>query len=168
MVENEVESVAEEIVNVEEVNNKVIDSVDDTRHNLNDEHQNIVERLNEIMLEGKTIDSIMFKKVDKNTLKVQTDRVNYAIKYFKSKSITETNDLIKAASAWVAEHIGLKKRDYREKNKPRWKRRIERDIKKLRQDVNLLTRNLKRELGSKKKQKMKELYTSTKRRSTQN
>ena len=35
MVENEVESVAEEIVNVEEVNNNVIDSVDDTRQNLN-------------------------------------------------------------------------------------------------------------------------------------
>ena len=27
----------------------------------------------------------MFKKVDKKTLKVQTDRVNEAIKYFKSK-----------------------------------------------------------------------------------
>ena len=38
MVENEVESVAEEIVNEEEVNNNVIDSVDDTRHTLNDEH----------------------------------------------------------------------------------------------------------------------------------
>ena len=38
MVENEVESVAEEIVNVEEVNNNVIDSVDNTRHTLNDEH----------------------------------------------------------------------------------------------------------------------------------
>ena len=35
MVENEVESVAEEIVNVEEVNNNVIDSVDVTRQNLN-------------------------------------------------------------------------------------------------------------------------------------
>ena len=33
----------------------------------------------------------------------------------KAKSITETNDLIKAASVWVAEQIGLKKRDYREK-----------------------------------------------------
>ena len=33
----------------------------------------------------------------------------------KSKSITETNDLIKAASVWVAEQIGLKKRDSREK-----------------------------------------------------
>ena len=65
VVENEVESVTEEIVNVEEVNNNVIDSVDDTRHTLNDEHRKIVERLNEIMLERKTIDGIMFKKVDK-------------------------------------------------------------------------------------------------------
>ena len=125
------------------MNNNVIDSVNDTTHNLHDEHRNIVERLNEIMLEGKTSDRILFKKVDKKTLKVQTDGVNDAIKYLKSKSITETNDLIKAASVWVAEQIGLKKRDYREKNEPRWKRRIEGDIKKLRQDVNLLTRDLK-------------------------
>ena len=158
MVENESESVAEEIVNVEEVNNNVIGEVDDTRHTLNDEHRKIVEQLNEIMLERKTSDSIMFKKVDKKTLKVQTGRVNKAIKYFKSKKITETNDLIKAARVWVAEQIGLKKRDYSEKNERRWKRRIEGDIKKLRQDVNLLTRDLKGEMGSKRKQKMKELY----------
>ena len=54
MVEDEVESVAEEIVNVEEVNNNVTDSVGDGRHTLNDEHRKIVERLNEIMLEGKS------------------------------------------------------------------------------------------------------------------
>ena len=46
----------------------------------------------------------MFKKVDKKTLKVQTDIVNDAINYFKSKNITEANDLIKAAIVWVAEH----------------------------------------------------------------
>ena len=57
----------------------------------------------------------MFKKVDKKTLKVQTDRVHEAIKYFKSKNITETNDLIKAASVSVAEQIRSKKRDYQEK-----------------------------------------------------
>ena len=67
------------------------------------------------MLEGKTSDGIILKKVDKKTLKVQTDRVNDAIKYFKS--ITETNDMIKAASVWVAEQIELKKRDYREKKR---------------------------------------------------
>ena len=66
------------------------------------------------MLKGKASDGIMFKEVDKKTLKIQTDRVNDAIKYFKSKNITETNDLIKAASMWVAEQIGLKRRDYRE------------------------------------------------------
>ena len=51
----------------------------------------------------------------KKTVKVQADRVNDVIKYFKSKNITETNDLIKAASVWVAEQIELKKRDYRKK-----------------------------------------------------
>ena len=45
-----------------------------------------------------------------------------------------------------------------EKTEPRWKGRIEGDIKRLRKDVNLLTRDVKGELGSKKKQKMKELY----------
>ena len=118
MVDDEAESVAEEIVNIEEVNNNVIDSVDDTGHNLNDEHQKIVERRNEILLEGKPSDDIMFKQIDKKTLKVQTDRVNDTIRYFKSKNITETNDLIKAASVSVEEQIGLKKRDYREKNEP--------------------------------------------------
>ena len=80
------------------MNNNVIDSVNDTTHNLNDEHRSIVEPLNEIMLEGKTSDRTLFKKVYKKTLKAQTDGVNDVIKYLKSKSITETNDLIKAAS----------------------------------------------------------------------
>ena len=62
------------IVNVEEVNNNVIDSVDDTRHTLNDEHRKIVERLNEIMLKGKTSDGIMFTKVDK-FVGSRTDRI---------------------------------------------------------------------------------------------
>ena len=44
-----------------------------------------------------------------------------------------------------------------EKNEPRWKRRIEGDMEKLRQYVKLLTRDFKGELRSKKKQKMKEL-----------
>ena len=60
--ENEAESVAEEIVNVEKTNNNVRGSVDDTRHNLNDEHRKIVERLNEIMLERKTSDGIILRK----------------------------------------------------------------------------------------------------------
>ena len=83
-VENE--SVAQETENVEEVNNNVIDSVDDTRHTLNDEHRKIVERLNnEIMLEGKISDGIMFKKVDKKTLKVQTEESMKRLSILKAK-----------------------------------------------------------------------------------
>ena len=83
MVENEV---AEEIVNADEVNNNFIDSVDDTSHNLNDKHRKIVKRLNEIMLEGKTSDGVMFKKVDKKTLKVQTDELMMRLSILKAKT----------------------------------------------------------------------------------
>ena len=68
------------------------------------------------MVDGRTSNGIMFKKVDEKVLKVQADRVNEAIKYLKSRSITETNYLIRAASVWGAEWIGLKKIEHRNKN----------------------------------------------------
>ena len=49
MAKKKIGSVAEEVVNVDEVNNNIIDSVDNKRHNLNDEHWKIAERINEIM-----------------------------------------------------------------------------------------------------------------------
>ena len=56
------EVVAEEIVNVEEVTNNVIDSIDDTRHILNDKHRKIIERLYEIMLEEKQVMALCLRK----------------------------------------------------------------------------------------------------------
>ena len=58
---------------------------------------------------------------------------------------------MQAASVWVAEQIGLKKVVHRKKNEPRWKRRIEGDIKRLKQDINFLERGSRGELGLKKK-----------------
>ena len=52
-------------------------------------HRAIVRQLKKIMVEGRTGDNIMFKKVEKKVLRVQRDRVNEAIKYLKSKSITQ-------------------------------------------------------------------------------
>ena len=80
------EDMAEEIVNVEEVNDNVIDSVDETRHNLDDEHRKIVEWQNEIMLEGKTSDGIMFKEIDNKTLKVQTIELMMWLSILKAKT----------------------------------------------------------------------------------
>ena len=57
------------------------------------------------MREGKIWNGIMFKNMDKNILKSHTDRVYEAIKYLKSKSITERNNVIRAASVWVPETL---------------------------------------------------------------
>ena len=46
-------------------------------------------------------------------------RVNEVIKYFKSESIKEANNLIRAASVWLAERIEFKKPEHRKQNEPR-------------------------------------------------
>ena len=74
-------------------------SIGVTEGDLSAERQVIVEQLKKIMVEGRTGNDIMFKKVNKKVLNVQADRVNdFAIKYINSKSITETNNLIRAGS----------------------------------------------------------------------
>ena len=130
------ETIETDVGAVEEEINDAEDSIGDTEGDLSEEHQAIVEQLKKIMVEERTGDGIMFRKVNKKVLKVQADRVNEAIKYLKSKSITETNNLIRAASVRVAERIGLNKSEHREKNEPRWKRRIEGDIKRLRSQIS--------------------------------
>ena len=65
------------------------------------------------------------------------------------------NDLIKSVGSRIDR---IEEKILQGKNEPGWKRRIEGDIKKLRQDINLLTRDLKGELRSRNKQKIKELY----------
>ena len=102
------------------------------------------------MVEGRTGDGIMFKKVDKKVWKAQADRLNEVINCLKSKSITETKNLIRTASVWMIEQIRLNKAEHRKKNEPRWKSRIEGDIKKLSQEVNFLEKEYKGELGLKK------------------
>ena len=69
----------------------------------------------------------------KKVLKVQTGKVNETTKYLKRKNITETNNLFRAADVNVAVCIGLKKSENRKKNEPRWKLRIDGDIKRLKQ-----------------------------------
>ena len=75
-VEIDVWTVQEEIHDTE-------DSSSDPEVDLSEEHQMIVEQLKKIMLEGRTGNGIMFKKVDKKVLKVQADRVDEAITYLK-------------------------------------------------------------------------------------
>ena len=78
-------------------------------------------------------------------------------KLIDTGNITQTNDLIRAASVWVAEELGLKRIAWMENNEPNWKRRIEGDSKRLRQDLNLLERERKGELGKRRSRKLKDL-----------
>ena len=139
---------------VEEELGDVRDSLISTVGCLDEDNRLIVKRLKEILAERKTCQGIIFKKVGRKLLKVQAERVNEALKYLESKSITETNNLIVAASVWVAEQLGLKKVEHRKKYEPFWKRRIEGDIRRLRQEVNIMERELKEGLGGGKKRKL--------------
>ena len=96
------ETVETDAGTVEEEINNAEDSIGDTEGDLSKEHQATVEQLKKIKVKGRTGDG-MFKKVDKKVLKVQIERVNEAIKYLESKSITKTNNLIRAAGFWVAD-----------------------------------------------------------------
>lgn len=95
--------------------NDAEDKTGNTEGNLSEEHRANVKQLKEIMVEKRTGDGIMFEKVDKKVLNVPTDRVNEATKYLKSKCTTEMNKLIRAKNVRVAEMIGLKKAEHRDK-----------------------------------------------------
>ena len=75
-----------------------------------------------------------------NTLNRTLARVNRVIELIKTKNITQTNNLIKAAGVLVADQLGLRKSEGGKKKDPWWKRRIEEDIKQLRNDINILKR----------------------------
>ena len=107
----------------------------------------MVRRIVELMnnMEGEA--ACDFKKVDKSRVDEETKRVNSVLKYIETKSISETNKLLKAVSICVAERLGIKnKRGSKRNNEPWWKRRIENDIDILRKDIAILERKKRGEL----------------------
>ena len=95
--------------------NDAEDNTGNTEGDLSEVHRANVKQLKEIMVGKRTGDGIMFEKVDNKVLNVQTDRVNEATKYLKSKCTTEMNKLIRAKNVRVEEMIGLKKAEHRDK-----------------------------------------------------
>ena len=109
--------------------------------------QYIIAELNEIL--------ISFKKGDTKILKRTTAKVNRVIDLIETKNISQTNNLIKAASIWVADQLGLKKYEGEKKNDPWRKRRIEGGIKQLKKDINIFERVKKDQIGARKEGKAK-------------
>ena len=85
------------------------------------EEQLIIDEVKGLMAQRETNDNIMFKKVDQKRLSEETLKVNGAIKHLVTADITQTNNLIKAASLWVAKQLGLKAVKKGKKQDPWWK-----------------------------------------------
>ena len=123
---------------------------------VDENERNIIAQLQEILTEGRDTNGISFKKVDQKRLHKLVESVNKTLKHVETTNITQTNNLIKAASVWVADQIGLK--PFKGNNKetvPWWKRRIEGDVKQLRKDVSFLDRIKRNEINETKKRKVK-------------
>ena len=67
----ETEAAETDVRTVEEKTNNGDDSVGNNEGDSSEEFQTIIEQLKGIMVEGRTGDDFMFKKVDKKVLKVQ-------------------------------------------------------------------------------------------------
>ena len=78
------ETVETDVGAVEEETKDAEDSILDTEGDLSEEQWANVEQLKTIIMERRTDNGIMLKKVDEKLLKVQIDRVTEAIKYLKS------------------------------------------------------------------------------------
>ena len=105
-----------DIVRISEKNEQIGDDSDETINivaanveTLDEEKQLIISQLNKILTGRRNTDGISFKKVDMITLNWTTAKVNWVIELTETKNITQTNNLIKAAGAWVADQLGLKK-----------------------------------------------------------
>lgn len=83
---------------------------------------------------------VNFKKANQCQLEAITNRVTKILHKIPTRTITETNNLINAVSIYLAKEFGLKQTVWRQSKQPWWKRGIERDIKMLRKEVNILVR----------------------------
>ena len=68
----------------------------------------------------------------------KTTAVNRVLKQVTPSNITESRNLIQAASSLVGELLGAKKSTTKPKQEPWWKRRIEKDIEFLRKDMSVI------------------------------
>ena len=105
-----------DIVRTSERNEQIGDNLDETIINVavnvetsDEETQLIIAQVNKILTGGRTTDDISFKKVDMNTLNRITVKMNKVTELTETKNITQAIILIKAASVWVANQLGINK-----------------------------------------------------------
>ena len=137
-VQNEVENnMEQEPPTIAFAEPEELEGVNDDEIVLSPEDLVIFTRLKELVTsEEKPIFNL--KTFNRYDVMAKTTAVNNLLKYFAPSNITETRNLIQAASSLVGELLGAKKPTGKPKQEPWWKRRIEKDIDSLRKDLSVI------------------------------
>ena len=72
----------------------------------------------------------------KKKIKEQVIKMNKVLEHVKITGFTHCRNVIQAAMRIVGEEVGMKKSNGKKKNEPSWKRKILRDISRLRKDLS--------------------------------
>ena len=123
-------------------------------NDISEEDRRIISEILELSKSGEN-NPVNFKKANQRQVEEIINRINKVIDKIPTRTITETNNLINAASMYVAKELGLKQTTQKQSKMPWWQRRIEEDIKRIKKDINLLEREKRGEL--RKSGKMEQL-----------
>ena len=83
---------------------------------------------------GKT--EVNLKYGDKEKIKEEVIKMNKVLEHVKITGFTHCRNVIQAAMRIVREEVGMKKSNAKKKNEPSWRRKILRDISRLRKDLS--------------------------------
>ena len=72
----------------------------------------------------------------KKKLLEETAKVDKVLSKFKTHSITKTNELFYAEAVVITNRLGVKIDKVARRKKPMWKRRLQKEIKKLRKNLS--------------------------------
>ena len=88
--------------------NEIINNVTANMETIDEETHHIIDNLNDIITSNRNADGISFKKIDMKILNQTIAKANRVIESIETRNITQTNNLIKAASVWVADQLRFK------------------------------------------------------------
>ena len=91
---------------------------------------------------------------DKEKIKEEVIKVNKLLEHLKITGFTHCRSVIQAALRIVEEDVGMEKSNAKKKKEPFWKRRILRDISRLRKDLSRIEAGLQED-GKRTREKRK-------------
>ena len=118
-------------------NNNNNDNNNNDNNNNNNNNREIVDSIVNMMKEDNVEAPKGFKKIERSKLDQEIKKVNQAIDFIQTSTISDTNRLIATVATYVGQKVGLKVKENRpERSKePFWKRRIRKKIDEIRKHI---------------------------------